>query len=128
MIQPDKILLVDVPEAALVAHTSSRRHDPETKQIYFLDGTKPPPEDVPVERLIQLDNDHEDKVRELVAPYFKTKAAIMAQNGKKCCVVDGEGTFPSDSGNPAGKTADEVWKGVCSSLYGAVMKAEKRKK
>jgi len=125
LIQPDRILLVDVPEASLVAHMTSRRFDPETNQSYFLDAKEQPAEDV-LSRLEHREFDTQEKVQEIISPYYATKSAIMSQNGKKCCVVDGEGTFPSESAD--GKTADEVWKGVCTSLYGAVMKAEKRKK
>jgi len=128
LIVPDKILLVDVPEEALVAHTSSRRFDPETHQTYFLDDAVTPIPDDVKGRLQQRDNDTEEKVRELVGSYYKTKSAILSHNLKKCCVVDGEGTFPSESGNANGKTAAEVWNGVCTALYSSTLKAEKRKK
>lgn len=128
LIMPDRILLIDVPEAALIAHRSSRRVDPETKQMYFLDDTaNPPPEEVKA-RLEQRPEDTEEALREQLAPYYKTKAAILSHNTKKCCVIDGEGTFPSESGSATGKTADDVWVGVSNALYGAALKAEKRKK
>ena len=50
----------------------------------------------------------EDKIRASMQPYLHTFPAILSHNPKKSCVVEGEGTLPSPSGNPAGKTAAEA--------------------
>jgi len=125
---PDRILLIDVPADALVPHMLSKRMDPETKKVYFTDD---PGLDLPEEVRARLKDMGprftEEKIRESMEPYLSTKEAILVANPKKCCVVDGEGTQPSASGSASGKTAVEVWDGVCAALYGSALKAEERK-
>jgi len=128
MISPDKILLIDVPEEILVPHMTSKRVDPETKKVYFLDDkTVDIPDEVKARLKTLGPRFSEEKIRESMEPYFKTKRSIMSHHPKKCVVVEGEGTQPSPSGNPNGRTSDEVWEGVLNALYSASMKAEKRR-
>jgi len=125
LLTADRILLVDVPEQQLVSHITSRRFDPETNDVHWLDAPEPPPEEVAA-RLVQRDNDKEEIVKELLLPYYSTRDAVTSQNPKKCAVLPGEGTFPSE--NVSGRTEAEVWAAICDALYSSCMKAEKRKK
>lgn len=87
----DKVVLLEVPDALIVERITGRRTDPETGAIYHL-TFDPPPADV-AGRLVQRDDDVEDKVRaRLQAYHAQTAPLIPYYDGQgKLARVDGVG-------------------------------------
>jgi len=86
-IRPDLFLLVEVPSELLVERVVGRRNDPETGTIYHLKYKPPPP--AVMDRLVQRDDDTEEKVKTRLEVYFKNINSVMGYY-KDCCVeVDG---------------------------------------
>jgi len=75
-IKPDKVLLLDVPDAALVERVTGRRTDPVTGKIYHM-KFNPPPADV-ADRVTQRSDDTEEKVLVRVAAYHENLKALTS--------------------------------------------------
>jgi len=82
-IRPDLFLLVEVPSELLVERVVGRRNDPETGTIYHLKYKPPPP--AVMDRLVQRDDDTEEKVKTRLEVYFKNINSVMGYY-KDCCV------------------------------------------
>lgn len=87
----DKVVLLEVPDALIVERITGRRTDPETGAIFHLTFDPPPPE--VADRLVQRDDDVEDKVRARLEAYHAQTAPLIPyydDQGKLAC-VDGVG-------------------------------------
>jgi adenylate kinase len=88
----DVVLLIDVPDSALIERVTGRRTDPVTGQIYHL-KFKPPPADVAA-RLVHRDDDTEMAVRTRIEKYHRDTTPIIPYYAAKGLLksVDGVGT------------------------------------
>ncbi|KAH7822821.1 Nucleoside-triphosphate--adenylate kinase [Monocercomonoides exilis] len=66
-ILPTHVILLDVPDEVLMDRALGRRLDPQTGKIYHI-TTNPPPDDIK-DRVIQRDDDKEEKVRTRLVQY-----------------------------------------------------------
>ena len=87
-IHPNKVLLLDVDESALVERVVGRRVDPSTGKTYHL-KFNPPPEDVDASSLIQRADDTEEKVKLRIQAFNDNVAAIRQSYEKLVKVIDG---------------------------------------
>jgi adenylate kinase len=87
-IHPNKVLLLDVDESALVERVVGRRVDPSTGKTYHL-KFNPPPEDVDASSLIQRADDTEEKVKLRIQAFNDNVAAIRLSYEKLVKVIDG---------------------------------------
>lgn len=86
----DAVVSLRVPEEALVQRLSRRRTDPATGAIYHLDF-KPPPPEVPAERLVHRKDDQPEAILERLREYhaktqpledyFRTRAHFVEVDG-----------------------------------------------
>lgn len=83
-----KVIQVDVSEADILDMHANRVVDPEGGKMYCK-KTNPPPEGEIADRCVPRDADAEDKVKELIAPYFAELAGIAAAFGDKVLKVPG---------------------------------------
>jgi len=66
---PDIVVQIDVPDEVLITRVVGRRLDPETGTIYHMEF-KPPPEDETIRgRLVQRDDDTEEKAKNRINTY-----------------------------------------------------------
>ena len=87
-IHPNKVLLLDVDESALVERVVGRRIDPSTGKTYHL-KFNPPPDDVDASSLIQRADDTEEKVKLRIQAFNENRAAISAAYENLFKVIDG---------------------------------------
>jgi adenylate kinase len=73
---PNVVLFLNVADELLVERVVGRRTDPETGIIYHL-KYKPPPADVPVERLQHRSDDTEEKVKVRLEQFHSNLKAIL---------------------------------------------------
>ena len=92
------VVSLRVPESALVQRLSRRRTDAETGAIYHLDF-KPPPADVPAERLVHRADDHPDAIRTRLAVYLAETEPLEAFFRRTSRLVDVDGTGTMDEVN-----------------------------
>lgn len=102
----DKLVVCDVTEEELLAFHASRFKDPETGNLY--DSSNPAPDDAK-DRLVQLENDQEDKVKERIAPYFAELPKIRPAFGAKK-VINIKGTTSK------GEAEDAMYTEVCAII------------
>ena len=88
-VKPDLVVHLDVPDRTLVARAVGRRMDPETKRIYHV-TYNPPKEAEVVERLVQRDDDTEEKVKVRLEQYHRNNSAILTKYGNLILRVDGQ--------------------------------------
>jgi adenylate kinase len=90
--QPDKVLLLDVPDDILLSRMTGRRHDPLTGKIYHL-STNPPPTPEVAARLEQRSDDMPEKLRVRLKVYHDHVDAVLAfyrgERGVKVVTIDG---------------------------------------
>lgn len=88
----DVVLLIDVPDSALIDRVTGRRTDPVTGQIYHL-AFKPPPADI-AGRLVHRADDTEEAVRTRIDKYHRDTTPIIPYYAAKGLLksVDGVGT------------------------------------
>lgn len=88
----DVVLLIDVPDSALIDRVTGRRTDPVTGQIYHL-SFKPPPADI-AGRLVHRADDTEEAVRTRIDKYHRDTTPIIPFYAAKGLLksVDGVGT------------------------------------
>lgn len=84
---PDCFLFLDVKEDILVERVTGRRIDPETGAIYHL-KYKPPPSEV-AERLIQRNDDTEEKIKVWYKEFIDQAEAIKGCYQDQLVSVDG---------------------------------------
>jgi len=87
-ILPHKVVLLDVDEKSLVERVVGRRTDPDTGKIYHLKFNPPPPE-VDVKKLIQRDDDTEEKCKKRVETYNTNLQAIIDAYSTRLRRIDG---------------------------------------
>eukprot|EP00301_Raphidiophrys_heterophryoidea_P019414 c4354_g1_i2.p1 GENE.c4354_g1_i2~~c4354_g1_i2.p1 ORF type:complete len:260 (-),score=72.67 c4354_g1_i2:89-868(-) len=73
---PDVFLLIEIEDSELVTRVTGRRLDKLTGEIYHVTA-KPPPEDIPLDRLIQRDDDTEEKLKARLEMYHTNLAPIV---------------------------------------------------
>jgi adenylate kinase len=71
----DAVVLIEVPDEAIVERMSGRRTDPQTNVVYHL-RHNPPPAEV-AERLVQREDDREETVRRRLAVYREMTAPLV---------------------------------------------------
>lgn len=90
--QPDKVLLLDVPDELLLTRITGRRLDPITGKIYHLTSNPPPNEEVAA-RLEQRSDDTAEKLQPRLKAYHDHVDAILAfyrgEPGVKVVTIDG---------------------------------------
>lgn len=72
----DAVVLIDVPEDALVRRLSGRRTDPETGRVYHVDHN-PAPASI-ADRLVQRPDDREETVRNRLRVFRESTAPLVA--------------------------------------------------
>lgn len=72
----DAMILLEVPDAALMERSAGRRLDPETGAIYHM-KFKPPPQNI-VSRLVIRPDDQPEKQRARIGIYKQTVDAVVA--------------------------------------------------
>lgn len=91
----DAVVVLEVPEEAIVERMSGRRTDPETGQVYHLTFNPPPP-DVAA-RVVQRPDDREETVRHRLSVYVAQTAPLIAHyEGTGVQVHRIDGTRPID--------------------------------
>jgi adenylate kinase len=86
----DAVVVLEVPDEAIVERMSGRRTDPDTGQVYHL-VHNPPPADI-ADRLTQRPDDREDTVRHRLSVYAQQTAPLIAHyenDGVQVHRVDG---------------------------------------
>lgn len=73
---PDLFLLIEIDDSELVTRVTGRRMDKETGVIYNL-FNKPPPADIPADRLIQRSDDTEEKLKARLEMYHSNVGPIV---------------------------------------------------
>mmetsp|Transcript_13454 Transcript_13454/g.18418 ORF Transcript_13454/g.18418 Transcript_13454/m.18418 type:complete len:287 (-) Transcript_13454:83-943(-) len=86
-VSPDHVLLLDVPDEAIIARVVGRRSDPDTGKIYHVDFMPPPPE--VAERCIQRADDTEEACRSRLTYYYNNLEAIKEAYADKIKVING---------------------------------------
>lgn len=102
---PSHVIVLDVPDEALVERVTGRRTDSETGAIYHM-KFNPPPADVPAERLIQRKDDNEETVKVRVATYHENLQGILSCYSQLLIRVDGN------------RDKSEVWNDLGALLRG----------
>jgi len=74
-IEPDHLILLDVPDEVLVERCVGRRSDPVTGKIYHLTFNPPPPE--VVDRLVQRSDDTAEAMGKRIVMYHNNVSAIL---------------------------------------------------
>ena len=74
-IEPDKFVLLDVPDALLVERCVGRRSDPVTGKIYHMTSNPPPPEIV--SRLTQRSDDTAEAMGKRIKMYHENVNSIL---------------------------------------------------
>ncbi len=92
----DAVVSLRVPEGDLVQRLSRRRSDPETGAIYHLDFN-PPPDDVPVERLVHRPDDHPEAIRHRLGVYHDETAPVEAYLRGHVRFFEVDGTGPLEA-------------------------------
>jgi adenylate kinase len=87
-IHPNKVLLLDVDESALVERVVGRRVDPSTGKTYHL-KFNPPPEDVDASSLIHRADDTEEKVKLRIQAFNDNVMSIRQSYEKLVKSIDG---------------------------------------
>ena len=87
-LNPDCFVLLDVPQKFMVDRITGRRLDPLTGKIYHL-RYNPPPSSAVVERLVQRDDDTEDKIVRRYADFEQHIQGIKAHYQHIMLEVDG---------------------------------------
>jgi adenylate kinase len=72
----DAVVVIDVPEEALVRRLSGRRTDPETGKVYHVEHNPPPPE--VAGRVVQRPDDSEETVRNRLRVFREATAPVIA--------------------------------------------------
>ncbi|GMV43050.1 MAG: adenylate kinase [Myxococcales bacterium] len=85
----DAVVLIDVPDAAIVSRITGRRSDPETGRIYHLEFDPPPADVLP--RLVQRKDDTESAAlarlrkyhaeTEPIIPFYEAKGLLRRVDG-----------------------------------------------
>ena len=86
-IRPDKVILLDVPDEALVERVTGRRTDPETGKIYHM-KFNPPPADIAA-RCTQRSDDTEEKVKVRIGAYHENLKSILGAYADVLVRIDG---------------------------------------
>ena len=86
-IVPDSVILLDVPDSAIVERVVGRRMDPETGKIYHL-TFNPPPADV-AERCTQRSDDTEEKCMNRLKVHHSNVEAVVGKYEGKINEIDG---------------------------------------
>jgi len=86
-IEPDRVVLLDVPDEILVERCTGRRLDPATGAIYHL-VHNPPPDGVR-ERLVQRSDDTAEAMGKRIATYHANLGAITTCYQSSCRRVNG---------------------------------------
>jgi len=74
--EPDKVIVLDVPDETLVERITGRRSDPETNKIYHI-KFNPPPEDI-APRVIQRSDDTVEKLTTRLVQYHENVDFVLA--------------------------------------------------
>ena len=74
-VEPDAVVLLDVPDDILVERCEGRRLDPSTGSIYHLLYNPPPPEII--DRLVHRSDDTAEAMVKRIAMYHNNIAAIL---------------------------------------------------
>uniref|UniRef100_A0A6U3WS76 Adenylate kinase active site lid domain-containing protein n=1 Tax=Ditylum brightwellii TaxID=49249 RepID=A0A6U3WS76_9STRA len=85
----DVFIMLEVPDEKLVARVVGRRIDPVTKNSYHVDFN-PPPEGEIADRVIQRDDDTEEKVKVRLEGYHANISAIKSFYESSMVQVDGD--------------------------------------
>ena len=88
----DYVIVIDVPEDAIVRRISGRRTDPETGRIYHVEHDPPPPEIV--SRVVQRSDDREGTVRNRLRVYREQTEPLIRHyegSGRRVYRVGGDG-------------------------------------
>ena len=103
-IKPDIFIDLDVPDHILVDRVVGRRNDPETGKIYHM--TFSPPENDEIKaRLIQREDDSEEKVKVRIKGYHENMAAVALAFKDQSAKIDGN------------RTPVSIWPDIRSAIY-----------
>jgi adenylate kinase len=94
----DAFVSLEVPDADLIERVVGRRSDPETGKIYHVKYS-PPEDDAIRDRLVQRDDDTEEKVGVRIKHFHENNTQLLELYHEKVCAVQG--------GNDKSKT--EIW-------------------
>jgi adenylate kinase len=90
--QPNKVILLDVPDSILLERITGRRSDPVTNAIYHM-KFKPATDPEVAKRLIQRSDDTAEKLQPRLVAYHENVDAILAfykkEKGVKVVSIDG---------------------------------------
>jgi len=86
-VEPDAVVLLDVPDDILVERCEGRRLDPSTGAIYHLLYNPPPPE--AIDRLVHRSDDTAEAMVKRIAMYHNNIAAILTFYLSKCRKING---------------------------------------
>lgn len=86
-VEPDCVLLLEVPDEVLIERVVGRRSDPETGKIYHLTFF-PPPAEV-VDRLVHRSDDTEEAAWSRLKQYYSNLEAIKNAYASKIVKIDG---------------------------------------
>ncbi|KAA6365999.1 MAG: adenylate kinase, partial [Streblomastix strix] len=87
-IEPTHVILLDVPDSELMDRALGRRLDPVTGKIYHI-KTNPPPSGEIANRVIQRDDDKEEKVKNRLEQYHANLRPLCEAYKSKLVSVNG---------------------------------------
>lgn len=87
-IRPDVFLLLEVPDEELIDRVAGRREDPETGRIYHLTNDPPETEEIK-QRLVQRDDDTEEKARNRLRVHHENVDDVIANYTDVLVRIDG---------------------------------------
>ena len=98
----DKVIILNVPAEILVLRVTGRRMDPDTGKIYHLEF-HPPPAEV-ADRVVQRDDDTEEKVKVRISAYEENLSDVKNAFGDVAFEVDG------------GQEKEKIFEDICVGL------------
>ncbi|MEM9996201.1 MAG: adenylate kinase [Bacteroidota bacterium] len=91
----DAVVSLQVPDDLIVDRLSKRRMDKETGAIYHLDF-KPPPADLPAERLLHRGDDQPEAIQNRLTVYHADTAPVEGVFAERGLVLQVDGTGSMD--------------------------------
>jgi len=88
-IHPDRFILLNVPDETLIERVVGRRSDPVTGAIYHLKFAPPPNDSNVLGRLVQREDDTEEKARFRLSQYYANVQAVIGCYKNIVVQVDG---------------------------------------
>jgi len=92
-VEPEVVILLEVPDEVLIERVVGRRTDPETGKIYHLTFNPPPTPEIAA-RCTQRSDDTEEKAKARLDVFYKNRDALNKYE-KKIVRIDGNRAKPA---------------------------------